>query len=100
MIGDRKLDTSVDNLVEEFERGWKPQMDGYSKKLVDFCCSKALALMCGCGTIDETISDGSFSRLTFDMMLAWEMPSSSDEESHSVRTYIYHLFTTYFLCHL
>ncbi|KAG6437429.1 hypothetical protein SASPL_102346 [Salvia splendens] len=79
----QKLDTSVDNLVEEFERGWKPQMDGYSKKLVEFCCSKALALMCGCGTIDETISDGSFSRLTFDMMLAWEMPSSSDEESHS-----------------
>ncbi|KAL1545955.1 hypothetical protein AAHA92_22620 [Salvia divinorum] len=77
----QKLDTSVDILVEEFERGWKPQMDGYSKKLVEFCCSKALALMCG--TIDETISDGSFSRFTFDMMLAWEMPSSSDEESHS-----------------
>ncbi|KAG6434092.1 hypothetical protein SASPL_105714 [Salvia splendens] len=78
-----KLDTSVDNLVEEFERGWKPQLDGYSKKLVEFCCSIALALMCGCGTIDETISDGLFSPLTFDMMLAWEMPSSSDEESHS-----------------
>ncbi|XP_057778866.1 uncharacterized protein LOC130997543 [Salvia miltiorrhiza] len=77
----QKLDSSVDHLIQEFERGWKPEMDSYSKKLVEFCCTKALALLCG--TIDETISNGSFSRFTFDMMLAWEMPSSTDEESHS-----------------
>lgn len=61
-------------------------MGGYSKKLVELCCTKALAAMC-C-TMDETISDGSFSRFTFDMMLAWEMPSSADEESHSVRNFL------------
>lgn len=66
-------------------------MDGYSKKLVEFCCKKALALLCG--TIDETISDGSFSRFTFDMMLAWEMPSSADEESLSVRNSYFGLMT-------
>ncbi|GFP91799.1 hypothetical protein PHJA_001323900, partial [Phtheirospermum japonicum] len=76
----RKLDSSIDLLVEEFESEWEPQMSGYSKKLVEFCCSRALTIICS--AIDETISDGSFSRFTFDMMLAWEMPSSTDEESH------------------
>ncbi|KAL3644128.1 hypothetical protein CASFOL_012060 [Castilleja foliolosa] len=75
-----KLDCSVDLLVNEFEREWKPEMSGYSKKLVEFCCSRALTILCG--AIDETISDGSFSRFTFDMMLAWETPSSTDEQSH------------------
>ncbi|KAK6139753.1 hypothetical protein DH2020_026513 [Rehmannia glutinosa] len=77
----QELDSSVGSLVEEFEGEWEPQMGGYSKKLVEFCCSRALTVTCG--AIDETISDGSFSRFTFDMMLAWEMPSSADEESHT-----------------
>ncbi|KAL3830151.1 hypothetical protein ACJIZ3_018953 [Penstemon smallii] len=77
----QKLNSNVDSLVEEFEREWKPEMGCYSKKLVEFCCSNALTVMCG--TIDETISDGSFSRFTFDMMLAWETPSSAEEESYS-----------------
>ncbi|KAK6131652.1 hypothetical protein DH2020_034666 [Rehmannia glutinosa] len=77
----QELDSSVGSLVEEFEGDWEPQMGGYSKKLVEFCCSRALTVTCG--AIDETISDGSFSRFTFDMMLAWEMPSSADEESHT-----------------
>ncbi|KAL7096383.1 hypothetical protein ACP275_10G076100 [Erythranthe tilingii] len=76
-----KLDTGAETLVEEFEKEWGPQMGDYSKKLVEFCCSKALSAMCG--AIDETISDGSFSRFTFDMMLAWEMPTSANEESHN-----------------
>lgn len=87
LIVRRKLETSVEHLVQEFEKGWDSQMEGYSKKLVEFCCTKALALLCG--SIDETISDGSFSRFTFDMMLAWEMPSSADEENNSVRNLIH-----------
>ncbi|KAL6507821.1 hypothetical protein OROGR_024016 [Orobanche gracilis] len=77
----QKLDCSISSLVEEFEREWDPRMGGYSKKLVEFCCSRALTVICG--SIDETIRDGSFSRFTFDMMLAWEMPSSLDEESRN-----------------
>ncbi|KAJ6763158.1 ARGH (DUF639) [Salix purpurea] len=76
----QKLDTSVEKLVEEFEAGWKQETGDYSRKLVEFCCSKALTVECP--YIQEKISDGSFSRLTFDMMLAWEMPTSQDEESH------------------
>ncbi|KAL0410254.1 UNVERIFIED_CONTAM: hypothetical protein Slati_3615100 [Sesamum latifolium] len=77
----QKLGSSVDSLIQEFEREWEPQMSGYSRKLVEFCCSKALMVMCG--VIDDTITDGSFSRFTFDMMLAWETPSSEEEETYS-----------------
>ncbi|OIT38642.1 PREDICTED: uncharacterized protein LOC109239154 [Nicotiana attenuata] len=76
-----KLDTSVDELVHEFEAGWEPKMEGYSRKLVEFCCSKALTNICS--KLEETLVDGSFSRITFDMMLAWETPSSADEERHT-----------------
>ncbi|XP_059645924.1 uncharacterized protein LOC132289214 [Cornus florida] len=76
----QKLDTCVDALVEEFERERKPKNGEYSRKLVDYCCAKALNDMC-C-SINETIDDGSFSRFTFDMMLAWETPSSDDEHSY------------------
>ncbi|KAI9383310.1 hypothetical protein POPTR_013G062700v4 [Populus trichocarpa] len=76
----QKLGISVEKLVEEFEAGWKQEIGDYSRKLVEFCCSKALTVECP--YIQEKIIDGSFSRLTFDMMLAWEMPTSQDEESH------------------
>ncbi|KAJ8570157.1 hypothetical protein K7X08_006734 [Anisodus acutangulus] len=56
-------------------------MEGYSRKLVEFCCSKALTDVCS--KLEETLVDGSFSRITFDMMLAWEIPSSADADAHS-----------------
>lgn len=71
-----KLDTSVEALLEEYKETWKPGMGEYSRKLVEYCCSKALKH----GT-QEAISDSSFSRFTFDMMLAWQMPSSDNEQS-------------------
>ncbi|PHU01938.1 hypothetical protein BC332_27189 [Capsicum chinense] len=77
----RRLGSSVDELVHEFEAGWEPKMEGYSRKLVEFCCSKGLTDVCS--KLEDTLVDGSFSRITFDMMLAWEMPSSADEERHS-----------------
>ncbi|GFY98032.1 ArgH [Actinidia rufa] len=80
-LGTRKLDTSVDAMVEEFEELWKPGMGEYSRKLVEFCCLKALISMC-CN-IEELINNGSFSRFTFDMMRAWERPSYEDEESYT-----------------
>lgn len=83
MICFRTLDTSIDTLVEDFERDqWKPEMGAYSRKLIEVCCSKALTVVCG--SIDEKIIDGSFSRFTFDMMIALEIPSSAEEESYTV----------------
>lgn len=74
------LDTSIDALVEDFKLGWMPEVGDYSKKLVEFCSSKALSKMC-CH-MEETIADGSFSRFTYDMMLAWEKPRSMDEDAY------------------
>ncbi|CAJ1920231.1 unnamed protein product [Sphenostylis stenocarpa] len=74
----QKLDTSVETLVEDFEEEWKPDMGNYCRKLVEFCSGKAVSEMCG--NMKGNIKDGSFSRLTYDMMLAWERPSYYDEE--------------------
>ncbi|ESW33977.1 hypothetical protein PHAVU_001G114200 [Phaseolus vulgaris] len=74
----QKLDTSVETLVEDFEGGWKPEMGDYCIKLVEFCSGKAVNEMRH--NIEGNINDGSFSRLTYDMMLAWERPSSLEEE--------------------
>lgn len=78
----RILDTSIDALVEEFEQGLEPQVSNYSRKLVEFCSSKALSNVCL--HIDEMIANGTSSRLTFDMMLSWENPSPENEKTYSV----------------
>lgn len=69
----------MDILVREFEDEWKLDTLGYSRKFVEFCCSKVIGIMCS--EVGEQIGDGSFSRFTFDMMLAWEMPDSADEDN-------------------
>ncbi|KVI00049.1 Protein of unknown function DUF639 [Cynara cardunculus var. scolymus] len=75
-----RLETSVNVLVEEFENRWKADTGGYSRKLVEYCASKVLNEICR--NLEEAIMEGTFNRFTFDMMLAWETPSSADEESH------------------
>ncbi|XVE62513.1 hypothetical protein DITRI_Ditri06bG0123700 [Diplodiscus trichospermus] len=76
-----EIGTSVDHLVEEFEAGWKPEVGDYSRKLVEFCSSKALIKLCQ--NIEERICNQSYSRFTYDMMVAWEKPSAADEESQT-----------------
>ncbi|CAN1352382.1 hypothetical protein LINPERPRIM_LOCUS42786 [Linum perenne] len=82
------VETSVEELKQEFEGGgklvWNEEsgiMD-YSKKFVEFCCSKALRK--DCQFIEEKIVDGSFTRFTFDMMIAWETPTSIQQQSISI----------------
>ncbi|KAK9123025.1 hypothetical protein Sjap_012627 [Stephania japonica] len=48
------------------------------KKIGGILQLKALYTMCY--YMEEKINDGSFSRFTYDMMLAWERPSSTDDE--------------------
>ncbi|KAL4200346.1 hypothetical protein AMTRI_Chr03g149220 [Amborella trichopoda] len=72
----------LEDLNEEFERGYKAggTDDCYSRKIFEFCSSRALCAICR--RMEFNISESSFSRLTFDMMLAWENPSSLTEESY------------------
>ncbi|XP_020961265.1 uncharacterized protein LOC107647241 [Arachis ipaensis] len=76
----QKLEIPVEGLVEEFESGWNPDEGDYCKKLVEFCSSKTLCQKMCQDSIQEKINDGSFSRLTYDMMLAWERPRYYDED--------------------
>ncbi|KAI3791645.1 hypothetical protein L2E82_05504 [Cichorium intybus] len=76
-----KLKTSVRVLVEDFEGGWKGEKRQYSRKLVEYCSSKALYEICK--DMEQTIREGTFSRLSFDMMLAWEKPTRREEESQA-----------------
>ncbi|XP_031124244.1 uncharacterized protein LOC116026957 [Ipomoea triloba] len=74
----QKLDTSVDALVAESEGGgYEADVKVYSRKIVEVCCSKALTGIFSYP--DNCILDDSFSRFTFNMMLAWEMPSLEHE---------------------
>ncbi|KAF3456547.1 hypothetical protein FNV43_RR01200 [Rhamnella rubrinervis] len=79
----RKLNTSVEELADGFEVVWKPELgdSNYWRRFVEYCCAKALSQEL-CPNMEEKIADGSFSRFTFDMMLAWEMPTSVDQESY------------------
>lgn len=52
-----------------------------------FCCSKALTDMCSKKRHVEI--NGDFIWFTFDMMLAWEIPSSTEEETHGVNVQSY-----------
>ncbi|KAG8487119.1 hypothetical protein CXB51_020625 [Gossypium anomalum] len=71
----QELGTSVEHLVEEFEAGWNPEVGDYSRKLMEFCSSKALINLCQ--NIEERLNNGSYSRFTYDMMLAWKNPSGA-----------------------
>ncbi|CAN6906648.1 unnamed protein product [Brassica oleracea] len=72
--------STIDEIVEEFECQSKPAEATYSRKFVEFCDSNAMSRVCQ--NIPERIKDGSFTRLTFDMMLAWQQPDVNDNESH------------------
>lgn len=65
----------MEHLVEEFEAGWNPEVGDYSRKLMEFCSSKALINLCQ--NLKERLNNGSYSRFTYDMMLAWENPSAA-----------------------
>ncbi|KAL6225949.1 hypothetical protein ACLB2K_004797 [Fragaria x ananassa] len=87
-----RLNTSVDKLVEEFEAtsSWNNETAPshgagaggctYGRKLIEFCSAKGVSELCQ-NNIEEKIADGIFSRFTFDMMLSWEIPDSSQEDS-------------------
>ncbi|CAI9289672.1 unnamed protein product [Lactuca saligna] len=74
-----KLKTSVSVLVKDFDDKWKGEKKQYSRKLVEYCSSKALYEICK--DMEQTIREGTFSRLSFDMMLAWEKPTRADEQA-------------------
>uniref|UniRef100_A0ACD5TUU6 Uncharacterized protein n=1 Tax=Avena sativa TaxID=4498 RepID=A0ACD5TUU6_AVESA len=74
------LHKSVDDLVADFESGLKTAaLDNYSRRLVEYCSLQALQSVTS-PDLGDAIHEGSLSRFTFDMMLAWETPTPSDQQ--------------------
>lgn len=73
------LRTSSSELQESFNQEASVSVkhpSRYAKNLLEYCCFKALAL-----TTQMTghLLDKTFRRLTFDMMLAWEVPAADSQ---------------------
>lgn len=74
------MDKSVDEMATDFELGLKTAaVDSYSRRLVEFCSLQALQVITS-PDLGDKIHEGSLSRFSFDMMLAWETPTPSDQQ--------------------
>ncbi|CAE5959671.1 unnamed protein product [Arabidopsis arenosa] len=78
------LGVSVSELQDSFkqeasESVKQPSM--FPRNFLEYCCFRALALSVG---VTGHLSDKNFRRLTFDMMVAWEVPSAASQTLLSV----------------
>ncbi|KAJ3692375.1 hypothetical protein LUZ60_012725 [Juncus effusus] len=79
----RILDVSMDELQSNFEKEASESIkssQNYARNFLEYSCFRALSLATH---VTGHLSDRSFRRMTFDMMLAWEIPSSSSSQSAS-----------------
>uniref|UniRef100_A0A0E0JZ97 Uncharacterized protein n=1 Tax=Oryza punctata TaxID=4537 RepID=A0A0E0JZ97_ORYPU len=75
----RVLGTSTDELQYDFDMQASDsikQPRNYARNFLEYCCLRALAQA---SQVAGYLADKSFRRLNFDMMLAWEVPSSSSQ---------------------
>ncbi|XP_062223383.1 uncharacterized protein LOC133922186 isoform X2 [Phragmites australis] len=73
----RILDVSMNDLQNDFDKQASDsikQPRNYARNFLEYCCFMALAQN---SQVAGYLADKSFRRLTFDMMLAWEVPSPS-----------------------
>ncbi|PIA33276.1 hypothetical protein AQUCO_04100002v1 [Aquilegia coerulea] len=75
----RILDIPIDELQANFESEASDSLKHpakYARNLLEYCCFRALALSTH---VLGHLSDKEFRRLTYDMMLAWEVPATSNQ---------------------
>uniref|UniRef100_A0A1J3DW97 Uncharacterized protein n=1 Tax=Noccaea caerulescens TaxID=107243 RepID=A0A1J3DW97_NOCCA len=78
------LGVSVSELQDSFKREASEsvkQPSMFPRNFLEYCCFRALALSVG---VTGHLSDKQFRRLTFDMMVAWEVPSAASQALLSV----------------
>ncbi|KAL1209189.1 hypothetical protein V5N11_015942 [Cardamine amara subsp. amara] len=78
------LGVSVNELQGSFKQeasGPVKQPSVFARNFLEYCCFRALALSVG---VTGHLSDKKFRRLTFDMMVAWEVPSAASKTLLSV----------------
>ncbi|VAI57195.1 unnamed protein product [Triticum turgidum subsp. durum] len=75
----RVLDVSIEDLQYDFDMQASDSIKhprNYARNFLEYCCFRALAQV---SQVAGYLADKSLRRLTFDMMLAWEVPSSSSQ---------------------
>lgn len=80
----RILEIPTDELQEHFDSEASDSIKHpsiYARNLLEYCCFQALALST---RVIGHLSDKQFRRLTFDMMLAWEVPAASSQLSQQL----------------
>ena len=78
-ISFRILGVSINDLRNNFDKQASDsikQPRSYARNFLEYCCFMALAQI---SQVTGYLADKSFRRLSFDMMLAWEVPSSSSQ---------------------
>lgn len=84
----RVLDVSVDQLRENFEveaSDVTKNPSRYARNFLEYSCFRALAQST---QVSGYMEDKRFRRLTFDMMLAWEVPDASSQPTVDVCMFI------------
>ncbi|KAK9114986.1 hypothetical protein Syun_021783 [Stephania yunnanensis] len=80
----RILSISMDELRDKFDgeaSASTKHPERYAKNFLEYCCFKTLAVST---QVAGHLADKKFRRLTFDMMIAWEIPAAASETSYSV----------------
>ncbi|XP_072984540.1 uncharacterized protein [Typha latifolia] len=75
----RILDISMEELQNNFGKEASDSIkhpSNYARNFLEYCCFRALAIAT---QVTGHLAERSFRRLTFDMMLAWEVPSSGSQ---------------------
>ncbi|XP_044952780.1 uncharacterized protein LOC123402882 isoform X2 [Hordeum vulgare subsp. vulgare] len=75
----RVLDISIEDLQYDFDMQASDSIKhprNYARNFLEYCCFRALAQV---SPVAGYLADKSLRRLTFDMMLAWEVSSSSSQ---------------------
>ncbi|EER93230.1 hypothetical protein BDA96_01G044600 [Sorghum bicolor] len=75
----RILGVSINDLRSNFDKQASDsvkQQRSYARNFLEYCCFMALAQI---SQVTGYLADKNFRRLSFDMMLAWEVPSSSSQ---------------------
>jgi hypothetical protein len=83
----RILNVSINDLQKNFDKQASDSVKNtgnYARNLLEYCCFLALAQI---SQVAGYLADKNFRRLSFDMMLAWDVPSSSSQ--HSVKVLLW-----------
>jgi hypothetical protein len=52
------------------------ETDKYARSLLEYCCFRSLSVS---AQLENHLNDNEFRRLSYDMMLAWEAPGSTNK---------------------